>query len=147
MGTPHAPGPRRRTSRDRLGGGLRPVFHDHSRADKTDYKTAALCKQVRRILGMVLAGECGDPLLQSLLVEDVLPAPSAGRLLVRLLLPEGAGGGVIECLQRLELVEGLLRARIAETIARKRTPELAFEIVPFHSHVVPPPAGEEEGHD
>src|SRR4051794_25895376 len=70
-----------------FGGPLRPVFDDvEGRGSKPDYKTAALCKQVRRAVSLALSGECGDPVLQELQVEEVLPAPGAGRLLVRVMI-------------------------------------------------------------
>ena len=139
MGTFGKPRDRRGGWRDRarrageMGGPLRPVFEArHGLGDKPDYKTAALCKQVRRALSLALLGECGDPVLQSLIVDDVLPAPNASRMLVRVLLPARAGNpGVIELLQRLAAVEGMLRASVGAAIARKRTPELAFDIVPM----------------
>ena len=121
--------------RDGVGGPVRPVFGEsESRCDsKPDYKTAALCKQVRRVVSMVLGGECGDPVLQSLIVDEVLPAPHAGRLLVRVVCRVSAEGSpsVIEVLERLGKVEGPLRVRVGEGIVRKRTPELAFEVIPL----------------
>jgi hypothetical protein len=126
---------RNRASRTgEVGGPLRPVFEDRSGGwdDKPDYKTAALCKQVRRIVQLALSGECGDPVLQELIVDEVLPAPSAGRLLVRVMLRVRDGGpGVIDVLQRLASVEGMLRASVGAGIARKRTPELVFDVVPI----------------
>jgi ribosome-binding factor A len=120
----HAP----RGNRRSMGGPLRPVFESTgSHNQKPDYKTAALCKQVARALALALAGECADPLLQSLQVDEVLPAPNAGRLLVRLRAPNASP---LEILPRLEHVRGLLRASIAASIARKRTPELLFAIIP-----------------
>jgi ribosome-binding factor A len=111
------------------GGPLRPQFDSHTfRQDKPDHKTAALCKQVQRALSMTLSGECGDPLLQSLLVESVSPAPHAGHLLVRLLAREGSPADI---LVRLEQVAGLLRSAMAASINRKRTPQLSFQIVPL----------------
>ena len=137
MGTFGRPRDRRGGWKDRasraghVGGPLRPVFDDNEGfGDKPDYKTAALCKQVRRVVSLALAGECGDPVLQSLIVDEVLPAPNAGRLLVRAFLPKGdASVGVIAVLQRLAAVEGVLRASVAEGISRKRTPELVFDII------------------
>ena len=127
--------------RGESGGPLRPVFDDggFGRHEKPDYKTAALCKQVRRVVGLALSGECADPVLQGLIVDEVLPAPNAGRLLVRVLMRTGADGpGVIDVLQRLAKVEGMLRASVGEAIARKRTPELAFDVVPMGlSEVLP----------
>ncbi len=133
------------------GGPVRPIFgeHDHGRGDKPDYKTAALCKQVRRIVGMVLTGECGDPLLQSLIVDEVFPAPHATRLLVCVLLPTPVEDGptVIDVLQRLAHVEGLLRARVGEGIVRKRTPELTFEVIPITTSHAPAPPQDGAGDD
>ena len=136
MGTSryHSPGHRGRRNRftTPTGGGVRPIFGDHeSWGDKPDYKTAALCKQVRRILSLTLAGECGDPLLQELIVDEVLPAPNAGRLLVRVLLRARPDITLADILQRLAAVEGLLRHRVGESIARKRTPELTFDVTPL----------------
>jgi ribosome-binding factor A len=128
-----------------VGGPLRPAFDDlGGRSAKPDYKTAALCKQVRRVVSLALAGECGDPVLQELLVDEVLPAPNAGRLLVRVMLRAREGGpGVIDVLRRLAAVEGMLRADVAEAIARKRAPELAFEVVPCGGIGVAPMSPEE----
>jgi ribosome-binding factor A len=124
------------------GGGLQPIYGDDASHDrKPDYKTAALCKQVRRAVGLTLAGECGDPVLQELIVEEVLPAPHAGRLMVRVFLrarPDGPR--VADVLPRLAAVEGLLRARVGEAIVRKRTPELVFDVIPLG----PPGAGRSE---
>lgn len=136
-----------------FGGPVRPTYRDGDLyGGKPDYKTAALCKQVRRVVSMALSGECGDPVLQSLIVDDVLPAPHAGRLLVRVVLRAPAGGAgepmpsVIDVLERLGKVEGLLRMRVGEAIARKRTPELAFDVVPVGLRA-DAGGGEEEVHD
>ncbi len=133
MGTSQSRGDRhaRRPRIASIGGPVRPVFdHDPYSSDKPDYKTQALCKQVRRALVLALAGECGDPVLQSLMIEDVLPAPNAGRLLVRAYArTTNSEPTVAAILQRLDRVHGLLRARIAESIARKRTPEIFFNII------------------
>ena len=113
-----------------IGGPVRPISGDHvAWGTKPDYKTAALCKQVRRAVSLTLSGECGDPVLQELMVDEVLPAPNAGRMLVRVMLRVRADGpGMIDVLQRLAKVEGLLRASVGAAIARKRTPELAFDV-------------------
>lgn len=134
MGTHPSRGHRRAPQ---CGGAIRPIIDStFSRNEKPDYKTAALCKQVGRALSLALAGECADPLLQSLLVEAVLPAPHAGHLLVRLMAREGSPS---EILPRLEQISGLLRSAIAQSIARKRTPQLSFEILPMTPPVQTPP--------
>lgn len=86
-----------------------------------------LCGQAERAIAMALAGECGDPVLQDLAVEAVLPAPNAGRLLV-LVRPMTSGALPLDLLERLEGAAPLLRRAVAEAIVRKRTPELAFQV-------------------
>ncbi len=108
------------------------------RRQKPDYKTLALCKQVFRTLSCVLAGECGDPVLQDLTVAAVLPAPNAGHLVV--VLRAGSVSGQLsmaQVLMRLEQVHSMLRARVAEAIVRKRAPELSFQILPWQVQVQP----------
>jgi ribosome-binding factor A len=120
------------------GGPVRPVYdHADSFGEKPDYKTAALCKQARRAIAMTLAGECADEVLQSLMVDEVLPAPNAGRLLVRVVLrTNDPAVTLINVHERLAKVHGLLRASIGNAIVRKRTPELSFDVI----LLTPPPA-------
>lgn len=95
---------------------------------RPDHHTAALCKQVQRTLATALAGECGDELLQDLLVLAVFPAPNAGHLLV-VVAPRSIDASLADALDRLERVKPLLRARIAQDTTRKRTPELSFDVL------------------
>ena len=132
MGTYEGRRHRRRIGAGPSGGPVRPIFGDAFISGKPDYKTAALCKQVRRALALALSGECGDPVLQDLIVEEVLPAPNAGRLLARVRFRARAGApSVVDLYQRLGAVEKMLRASVAQAIARKRAPELAFELIPW----------------
>ena len=98
-------------------------------------KLEQLCRQVCRALMYVIPGEMRDPVLQGLSVEEVLPAPDAGRLLVRL---RSAGGAeeMGEILERLAMVEPYLRAQVAAAITRKRAPELTFALA-FGREVTP----------
>src|SRR5439155_5281464 len=48
---------------------------------KHDRKTRQLCRQAQRALMLALAG-CGDPVLQSVCIQAVEPAPDASRLRV-----------------------------------------------------------------
>ena len=137
------------------GGPIRPTFEDSGRdgargGHKPDYHTQALCKQVRRAVSMALAGECADEVLQGLVVDEVMPAPNASRLLVRVFLRSREGGaGVVEVLERLARVQGALRARVGECIVRKRTPELVFNVIPIgpRGEVAHPEPGDERGED
>jgi ribosome-binding factor A len=99
---------------------------------KPDYKTAQLCKQTFRTLCQSLAGDCGDPVLQNLVLESVTPAPDASRLLVTVLAKPGdAPVDLTSILHRLEQVKGMLRAAVAEAIYRKKAPELTFLVLPM----------------
>ena len=57
-------------------------------------------------------------------VEDVVPAPDCGRLLVYVAVPEHRP--VVEVLAELRADLPRLRAELAMAIARKRAPELSF---------------------
>ena len=105
-----------------------------------DRKTQQLCREVHETLSFVLAGECDDPVLERLVVASVAPAPDASRLLVSLVVfPELDGGptDLAEIEEHLERVRGKLRAEIAAAIHRKKTPQLAFELV-LERRSVPP---------
>jgi len=98
---------------------------------KADHKTEQLCKQVFRAIVTTLNGECGDPVLQNLLVESVEPAPNANRLLIRVLLRCSSGKpDVVDVYERLERVRGFLRNEVAVAIYRRKAPELAFLVLP-----------------
>ena len=111
--------------------GACPGDHHRGRGSR-DYagrKARQLCRQVADVLSYVLAGECGDEVLQNLLVLSVDPAPSTSRLLVTV-EPDAAAEpvGVTEVLGRLDRARGWLRREVAASIHRKRTPELAFRV-------------------
>ena len=102
---------------------------------KHERKVQQLCRQAQRALMYAVPGEMADPLLQELSVEEVLPAPDAGRLLVRVRSPRGpAEAG--EILARLSRVEGYLRAQVAMAVTRKRAPDLSFQLA-FSGEVRP----------
>ncbi len=98
-------------------------------------KLDQLCRQVCRALMYAIPGEMRDPVLQGLSVEEVLPAPDAGRLLVRL-RSTGTPAELGLILERLEVVEPYLRAQVAAAITRKRAPELTFALA-FGPEVTP----------
>ena len=99
---------------------------------RSDRSTRRLCSQVREALMYALAGSCRDEVLQSLYVADVEPAPDASRLAVTLEVAEAAlvDTALVDGVHaRLALVAGLLRAEVAASIHRRRTPELVFRVV------------------
>lgn len=123
----HRPNPRSRGAR---GHGHRSDLQGHAEFhQKPDYKTAQLCKQAFHALSQSLAGDCGDPALQNLVLESVRPAPDASRLLLTVLAR--SPNDLTSVLQRLEQVKGLLRAAVASAIYRKKAPELMFLVLPM----------------
>jgi ribosome-binding factor A len=106
------------------------LFFGSGRHDsKPDYHTQALCKQVLRTLTFILSGEVADAEIQALTVMEVHPAPNAGRLAV--VLASRGRCTLTEVLPRLEALQGFIRTRVAESITRKRAPELTFIVVPM----------------
>jgi len=94
-------------------------------------KALQLCSQVAETLALVLAGECRDDLLRDLLVESVVPFPSASRLLVTLVPAVSAGTAPLEeYIEHLEQFKGLLRGEVASAINRRKVPDLVFRILP-----------------
>jgi ribosome-binding factor A len=89
-----------------------------------------LCAEVERALGLTLAGECEDPLLDQLVVFDVSPAPDAGRLLVRLVVTARPPPDLAAVYEALRRAQGLLRTAVGAELHRKRVPELAFVVLP-----------------
>jgi ribosome-binding factor A len=94
------------------------------RSAKPDHKTQQLCRQVQRALALALAGECDDDILREVLVDSVAPAAGASTLIIHIAIPSRIPASTV--IARLENVKGFLRARIAESITRKRVPELVF---------------------
>ena len=103
---------------------------DDTTARAADPKSLSLCAQARHALAYALGGECGDEALQGLDVVEVMPDPTVRRLRVwlgcRAELDEDER---LHVMARLAAARGFLRARVAQAIHRKRTPELAFELL------------------
>lgn len=126
----HSRSPRRQSAR-RHGYSNDLGYHEEFQ-QKPDYKTAQLCKQTFRALCQSLAGDCGDPVLQNLVLESVTPAPDATRLLVTVLAKPADAPVDLTCIfHRLEQVKGMLRAAVASAIYRKKAPELTFLVLPM----------------
>jgi ribosome-binding factor A len=100
------------------------------RRRRRDHKTAQLCRQVFWALSMAL-GDCADDVLRELSVQDVMPAPDAGRLLVKVSVSAASDVvAVADVMARLDQATGFLRREVAAAITRKRAPELMFVLVP-----------------
>lgn len=92
-------------------------------------KQDQLCRQVEERLGLVLAGELEDPLLQDLYVAAVEAEPDGVNLVVHLALPPHRPDvAVAAVLQRLAGLRAFLREEIAAAIHRKRAPGLLFRV-------------------
>jgi ribosome-binding factor A len=87
-------------------------------------KAQQFCRQVQRALNLALADRNVGDGVNDLFVEDVLPAPDCGRLLVYVVIP--AGLPVADAMIALGREAPRLRAEVASAITRKRAPELCF---------------------
>jgi ribosome-binding factor A len=112
------------------GDGLDPRLERKEESPRVkNRKALQLCGQVAETLGLVLAGECDDDLLRDLLVESVVPYPTSVRLLVTLLPAVSAAGvSAAQYLERVQRVQGKLRAEVARAIHRRKAPELLFRV-------------------
>jgi ribosome-binding factor A len=90
-------------------------------------KLKQLAREAYRILSQAL-GELADPRLESAFLVEVRPAPDAGRLAAR--VSAGMRATVSQVEAALEAARGHLRGELATGLARKRTPDLLFEVVP-----------------
>jgi ribosome-binding factor A len=105
-------------------------FARKGRPSKGDRKVRQLCCQVAETLSLVLSGECGDDLLQSLQVVAVDPAPNASQLVVT--VAAAMPGETIDpnaVIERLTQFMGKLRCEVAGAITRKRAPKLLFRVL------------------
>jgi ribosome-binding factor A len=87
-------------------------------------KAQQFCRQVQRALNLALANRNAGDDINGLFVEDVSPAPDCGRLLVRVLIPDGSP--VVDAISALRRDTPRLRSEVAMAITRKRAPELCF---------------------
>jgi ribosome-binding factor A len=92
-----------------------------------DRKLKQLAREVYRVLSHSLA-ELQDSRLASAYVIEVRPAPDAGRLAVE--VSAGTGATVSDVEAALAAARTHLRGELAGALARKRIPELVFEVVP-----------------
>ena len=108
----------------------REFFKTRKPRDKNNRKATQLCAQVAETLGLVLAGDFDDELLQNLQVVSVDPAPDASHLSVTLRADVPTGRvEAQQVLDRLAMVAGKLRCEVAAAITRKRAPRLVFHLV------------------
>ena len=107
----------------------RHYFYNKRKTKNKYRKTHQLCRQIEDTLQFVLHGN--DPTLDDLTIVDVVPAPDARRMLVILQLPQesvDSGTELEQIMERLHAHIPRLRSEIAQSIHRRKTPQLAFEI-------------------
>ena len=88
-------------------------------------KTLQLCRQVERVLSMVLEGD----LLRDLLVQSVVPAPDSSRLLATVIFNGPPSIPTSDVVAALESARVRLRAEVAAGIHRRKTPDLCFQVL------------------
>jgi len=96
-----------------------------SRGD--DRKLKQLARELFRVLSQALA-ELADPRLESALLMEVRPAPDASRFAIQ--VSAGMHARVVDVEAALEAARGHLRGELAAALARKRIPDLVFEVLP-----------------
>lgn len=102
-------------------------FFKSERQRRESRKDLQVCRQVFETLNYVLSGESHDDVLRSLLVNSVAPAPDASRLLVTV-EPLDRDVEPVVILQKLKQATGRLRTEVAQSISRRKVPELTFQI-------------------
>jgi ribosome-binding factor A len=97
---------------------------------KQDRKLAQLCAEIEEIVGLAL-GDAADHRLHDLVVRSVTPGPDGARLLVAVVATRALDLDSLEELHgALQSARPWLRQQIAAEIHRKRTPDLAFQVLP-----------------
>ena len=115
----------------REGDGHDPRFDAKDKlARETHRKQMALCQQAARAVQYTLSAEIQDNELQALELVQVVPAPNTTRLLVQLKMPKDMEADPVELAEKLNNLRSLFRSEVAEQINRRKTPELAFTVVP-----------------
>jgi ribosome-binding factor A len=98
--------------------------------DKISYKSRQLCKVARQTLSLQLSGEFGDPVLQNLVIVDVTSNEDGSTLLVLFSYEDKSSSmKEVKVMDKLQRVQGSLRAAIARSVSRKRVPALRFKQV------------------
>ena len=111
----------------------RHYFYNKRKPNRKFRKAFQLCRQVADTLHLVLTDNDSD--LESVSVVDVVPAPDARRMLVLINIdPAGdsmSASDVEFTMAVLQAHVPRLRAEIARTINRKKTPNLIFEVAKY----------------
>lgn len=108
----------------------RHYFYNKRKSKNKYRKVFQLCRQVSDTLHFVLSES--NVALEGLTIVDVIPAPDARRMLVMIGISSErsieSASDVEAIMARLKDDVPRLRAEIARSINRRKTPQLAFEI-------------------
>ena len=107
-------------------GPVNPLFQ--APAWRPDRKALQLCRQVQEALMWVLGSATGDDRLAACSVEAVEPLPGGNRLLVKVGVPPDLPAS--EVTERLAAAAPVLRTEVAQSITRRKVPELVYLAVP-----------------
>jgi ribosome-binding factor A len=93
-------------------------------------KALQLCGQVAETLNYVLSGECDDDVLRNLYVVRVDPAPDVSQVMVTVAPLDPKDAGRVDLIMtHLMHAAGKLRAEVASSIHRRKTPQLLFRVI------------------
>ena len=112
------------------------TYFKAGRQTKMDRKAMQLAKQIAETLQLVLTDDHSE--LDGLSVLNVIPAPDSRRMLVTVawdcsVQNDDQPTQHDQLMSELQQHVPRLRAEIARSITRKKTPQLTFEIVPVRS--------------
>ena len=102
------------------------VYFKSKRHRKENRKTKQLCQQVARTLNLCL-NDCHDPIVESMFLEAVQPAPDSSCLLIHVQCDMDDFDHT-EALQAIRNQTARLQFEIARSINRKRVPNLLFSV-------------------
>ena len=97
------------------------------RGGRSSQKALQLCAQVHDALSYAL-GQSSDPVLMDLELDSVEPMNDDRHVLVVVMDP--CGHGLVAALAALDRARGFLREAVAETVHRRRVPQLSFTVLP-----------------
>ena len=73
-------------------------------------------------------GTSSDPVLMDLMLDRVEPMQDDRQVLV--VMQDPCGHGLVAALTALDRARGFLREAVAETVHRRRVPQLSFTVLP-----------------
>ena len=102
------------------------IYFKNKMNRKGDRKTKQLCQQVARTLNLCL-NDCDDPIVQSMCLINVIPAPDSSCLMV-LVECDASEGQHADALMAIRNQTARLQFEISRAIHRKRVPNLIFSV-------------------